>query len=82
MKSNIVLMFFLILFVITNCTLFTSDNDDNKTVYISPLDLKRYHNYDCRTLDDIKSSDREKIISMKKNAAKAKKLKPCTICNP
>lgn len=33
MKSNIVLMSFLIIFVIANCTLFTNDKDDNKIVY-------------------------------------------------
>jgi hypothetical protein len=82
MKSNIALMLFLILFVIANCALFTNDNDDNKIVYITPQDLKRYHNYDCKALDTIKNNDSKKIISMKKNDAKAKNLQACIICNP
>jgi hypothetical protein len=82
MKRNIALMFLLILFILTNCTLFNDDNDDNKTVYISLVDLKRYHNYDCKMLDDVKNYGNEKIISMKKHEAKAKGLDSCKICNP
>ncbi|MDR1308277.1 MAG: hypothetical protein LBK74_11985 [Treponema sp.] len=82
MKRNIVLMLLLILFIITNCTLFNDGNDDNKTVYISLLDLKYYHDYACKTLDDARTQDSGKIISLKKYEAKERGLKPCTICNP
>ena len=77
MKANIVILFFLILCVLINCDL---SGDFNKTVYISPLDLGRYHNYDCRILDEIK--DKSKIISIKKQEAIERKIRPCIICDP
>jgi hypothetical protein len=80
MRSNMVLVFFLILLVVTNCTLF--DNDDNKIVYISPRDLKQYHNYECEILDEIKKEDKDKIISLTKGEAKERNLKSCVICKP
>jgi hypothetical protein len=73
---------FLLILFITNCTLVDGYIDYHKTVYINLLDLKRYHDYACETLDDAKNHDSKKIISMEKYEANEKGLNPCNICNP